>query len=213
MLRRERRLVRGLPRPRGRRHLRRVEPRIDHRRHPPLQGAAVPIRPHGHGALGGHLEGVRRQGHAPPHDRHGRRLLHGRGHCAPQGDLRSCRAVRRAGLRRRVPRHRLPREDGPRHAPVVRRRGAGGRHQQHIGQGARGRHRRLHHRPQGAHRLAPEQGPAILVLEHLGALRRRRVHRGLPNVERELRLGREVAVQCPAVPHRDGVRGLQAQRA
>ena len=44
VLRRERRPVRDAARRGGRDHLRRAQPRVDHRRHPPVQGRAPPLR-------------------------------------------------------------------------------------------------------------------------------------------------------------------------
>ena len=44
LLRRQRRAVRDAARRGGRGHLRRAQPRLDHRRHPPVQGQALPLR-------------------------------------------------------------------------------------------------------------------------------------------------------------------------
>ena len=94
VLRRQRRPVRDAARPRGRRHLRRAEPRLDHRRHPPLQGPAAALREQRHGRPGGAAARGRRR--PPPPDRHRRRVLDGRLLRPPAGDLRPGRAPRRA---------------------------------------------------------------------------------------------------------------------
>ena len=49
VLRRQRRPVRDAARRAGRDHLRRAQPRLDHRRHPPVQGPALPLRQQRHG--------------------------------------------------------------------------------------------------------------------------------------------------------------------
>ena len=76
VLRRERRPVRDAARRGGRRHLRRAQPRLDHRRHPALQGAAAALRERRHGRARGAARGGGRR--APPADRDRRRLLDGR---------------------------------------------------------------------------------------------------------------------------------------
>ena len=94
VLRRQRRPLRDAPRRGGRDHQRRPEPRLDHRRRPPLQGRAPPLPPRRHGgARGGPRDHA---GEAPPDDRHRRRLLHGRRRGAARAHLRSRRALRRA---------------------------------------------------------------------------------------------------------------------
>ena len=91
LLRRQRRAVRDAARARGRGHHRRAEPRVDHRRHPALQGAALPLRELRHGRAGGAPEGRGRRAAAP--DRHRRRLLHGRLRRQAGRDLRPRRAA------------------------------------------------------------------------------------------------------------------------
>ena len=101
LLRRERRRLRGALR-RGRRdHLRRAQPRVDHRRHPALQGAAAPLREPRHGRPRGAARGgVRRP---VPGDRDRRRLLDGRLHRPaatrsatwPSATTRSCSSTTR----------------------------------------------------------------------------------------------------------------------
>ena len=76
-----RRQWRAVTRPcsgRGRGHLRRAQPCLDHRRRPPLQGAALPLPQCRHGRSRGAAEGRRRRRRALQADRHRRRLLDGR---------------------------------------------------------------------------------------------------------------------------------------
>ena len=80
---------------RGRDHLRRAEPRLDHRRHPALQGEALPLRQLRHGRARDAAEGGRGRRRALQADRHRRRLLDGRLRRKASGDLRARRAVRR----------------------------------------------------------------------------------------------------------------------
>ena len=107
----------------GRHHLRRAEPRLHHRRHPALQGPALPLRQPGHG---GPRDATDRGHHAgepgPPQDhRHRRRLLDGRLPRPARGDLRPRREVRRHGHGGRLPRgglHGRHRAGTPEHAGV-----------------------------------------------------------------------------------------------
>ena len=78
VLRRERRRVRGAARRGGRGHLRRAQPRLDHRRHPPVQGAALPLRERRHGGPRGALREADAAGARFKLDRDRRRLLDGR---------------------------------------------------------------------------------------------------------------------------------------
>ena len=78
LLRRQWRPLRDPARPRGRGHLRRAQPRLDHRRRPPLQGAALPLQECRHGRSRGAAAGRRRGRRALQADRHRRRLLDGR---------------------------------------------------------------------------------------------------------------------------------------
>ena len=80
VLRRERRPVRDAARRGGRDHLRRAQPRVDHRRRPPLQGRAPPLRARRPGRPRGEAQGD--AGQAPAHDRDRRRVLDGRRHRA-----------------------------------------------------------------------------------------------------------------------------------
>ena len=61
-VRRQRRPVRAAARRAGRHHQRRAEPRLDHRRHPPVQGAALALRAQRHGRSGALPAGGRGQG-------------------------------------------------------------------------------------------------------------------------------------------------------
>ena len=109
LLRRQRRAVRGAARRARRGHLRPAQPRLDHRRHPALQGAPPPLRKRRHGrARGAAARGRRRP---PPADRHRRRLLDGRLPGPARRDLRPGRTPRRAGHGRRLPRRRRRRAD------------------------------------------------------------------------------------------------------
>ena len=119
VLRRERRPLRDAPRRARRDHLRRAQPRVDHRRHPPLQGRAPPLRARRHGRARGHAR--EDAGQAPAHDRDRRRLLDGRRRRAARAHLRSRREIPRARHGRRQPRDRLRRQDRPRHDRALRR--------------------------------------------------------------------------------------------
>ena len=133
LLRRERRPLRGAARPRRRGHLRRAQPRVDHRRDPALQGGAVPLcERRSRRARGAARRGGRR---AHPDDRDGRRLLDGRPHRRPGRHLRSRRAPRRSRHGRRLPRRRLRRAERSRHAGASRCHGAGRHHHGHARQG------------------------------------------------------------------------------
>ena len=109
LFRRQRRAVRAAARPGRRRHLGRSEPRLDHRRHPPVQGEALPLRQFRHGRPRDPAEGGPRRRRPLHPDRHRRRLLDGRLSRQPAGDPRAGRPLRRAGHGRRLPRHRLHR--------------------------------------------------------------------------------------------------------
>ncbi len=88
LLRRQWRPVRDPARRRGRGHLRRAQPRLDHRRRPPLQGAALPLQECRHGRSRGAAAGRRRGRRALQADRHRRRLLDGRLYRPARRDLR-----------------------------------------------------------------------------------------------------------------------------
>ena len=95
LLRRQRRAVRDPAGGRGRRDLRRAQPRQHHRRRPPVQGAPAALPALRHGRARGEAEGERRR--PLPPDRHRRRVLHGRRPGRPARRLRPRRSVRRAG--------------------------------------------------------------------------------------------------------------------
>ena len=119
LLRRQRRRVRDAARRAGRDRLRRAQPRVDHRRHPP-----APRRGgyrYAHADLADlERSSSRRPTRAPPAGRHRRRLLHGRRPGPARRDLRPRRAPRRAGHGRRLARHRLRGTDRARHARALR---------------------------------------------------------------------------------------------
>ena len=119
VLRRQRRSLRVAAHGRGRRHLRRAEPRLGDRRHPPVQGApaAIPKRRHGRPRA----VPDRGRGCPPPADRHRRRLLDGRLPRRPRRHLRPGRAARRARHGRRLPCGRVRRPARPRDARALRR--------------------------------------------------------------------------------------------
>ena len=95
LLRRQRRRLRGAARRAGRHRLRRAQPRLDHRRHPARQGAALPLRPRRPGRPGSE---ARRGGRRPaPAGGHRRRLLDGRRPGPARRDLRHRRAAPGAG--------------------------------------------------------------------------------------------------------------------
>ena len=104
--------------------LRRAQPRLDHRRHPALQGAAATATRTATwtSSRRGSQEAA---GRALPADRDRRRLLDGRLPRQARRDLRPRRAARRARAGRRLARGRLRRPAGARHARAVRRRRAG----------------------------------------------------------------------------------------
>ena len=89
LLRRQRRPVRDDPQRRGRGHLGRAEPRLDHRRHPPVQGRAPSLRERRHGRARKAPRRNAGQAHAPDRDR--RRVLDGRLHRQARRDRRSSR--------------------------------------------------------------------------------------------------------------------------
>ncbi len=106
-LRRQRRPLRDPARRRGRGHLRRAQPRLDHRRHPAVQGRPPPLPQRRHGRARRAPEGHPGQAHAAHRDRRG--LLDGRLPREARRHLRPRGPVRRAGDDRRVPRHGLHR--------------------------------------------------------------------------------------------------------
>ena len=107
VLRRQRRRLRGAARRAGRRDLRPAEPRLDHRRHPPLQGASAPVRERRHGRARDATE--RGGGRSLPARGDRRRVLDGRLRRQARRDLRPRRAARRAGAGRRLARRRVRR--------------------------------------------------------------------------------------------------------
>ena len=119
LLRRQWRPLRDPARGRGRGHLGRAQPRLDHRRRPPLQGAALPLQECRHGRPRGAAAGGRRRRRALQADRHRRRLLDGRLYRPARPDLRPRRALRRARPCRRQPRHRRGRREAAAAPPNI----------------------------------------------------------------------------------------------
>ena len=103
LLRRQRRALRDAARAGGRDHLRRAQPRLDHRRRPALQGQAPTATPTTTWPTSS-AACKEARGRPPPADRDRRRLLDGRHHRRPAGDLRPRRPLRRDGDGRRQPR-------------------------------------------------------------------------------------------------------------
>ena len=120
LLRRQRRPVRGAARRGGRRHLGRAQPRLDHRRHPALQGAAAAVRATAtwtswrrgcEEASGARYRLIATDG-VFSMDGYMRQA---------DGDLRPGRAARRAGDGGRLARGRVRRAGRPRHPRAARR--------------------------------------------------------------------------------------------
>ena len=74
--------------------------------------------------------------------------------------------LRRHGVRRRLPRDRLHRQDGPRHPRALRRGGQDRRHHDDARQGARRGVGRLRQRATRDRRDVPAAGAAVPVLQH-----------------------------------------------
>ena len=135
LLRRQRRAVRDAARRGGRGHLRRAQPRLDHRRHPPVQGEAAAATPTTTWPSWRQL--LRDAADARY------RLIATDGVFSMdgiianlRGHLRPRRPVRRDGHGGRLPRGRLHRRGRPRHARALRRDGPRGHHHRHPRQGA-----------------------------------------------------------------------------
>ena len=157
LLRRERRGVRGPARRAGRGHLRRAEPRLDHRRRTAVQGAAAALRQPRHGRAGAAAgRGCRC---ALPARRHRRRVLDGRLPRTARRDLRARRPARRAGHGRRLARGRVRGTRRARHAGAVRGRRPRRHRDRHAGQGARRSVRRVRRGAPGDRRRCSSSGP------------------------------------------------------
>ena len=166
---------------RGCRPHRRPEPRVDHRRHPPLQGEALhraARRPRGirEGAEGGPVLPA-----SPPD--HRRRLLDG-GRDRPASRAgRPLRPVRDDPRRRRLARHGRPRDDGPRHGGAARRERPDP--DPHLdareGDGLGGR--RLHYRPERRRRPSPSAIANDALFQLAPTRGRRIVPRGVPDAD------------------------------
>jgi hypothetical protein len=126
----------------GRDHLRRAQPRVDHRRRPAVQGAAPPLRERRSGRPRGQLKAT---AGSLPHHRHRRRVLDGRQHRATSTQI--CDLAERYGALVMVddsPRDRLYRRVGPRHRRAQRLHGARGSDHDDPRQGPGRRLGRLH---------------------------------------------------------------------
>ena len=113
--------------PEGRDHLRRPQPRLDHRRRPAVQGEALPLRQQRHGGPRALPAGSRTPARGSSRPTACSAWTASSPSCR---DLRPGREVRRAGHGRRQPLHRLLRPHRPRHAGTPRR--AGPRRHHHV---------------------------------------------------------------------------------
>ena len=198
VLRRQRRRVRGALRRRGRHHLRRAEPRLDHRRHPAEQGRPVPLQERRHGRPAGPARGGRAGGRAAGLRRHRRGVLDGRLVRPARRDLRPGRRVRGAGARRRLARRGLRRRRRPGHPRAVRRHRPGRHPHRDAGQGAGRSVRRLRREPPGDRRPAAPALASLPVLQLGRAGRRGRLaRRARPRVRARARRGRRCAPTPP----------------
>ncbi len=145
LLRCERRAVRGAARPRRRRHLGCAQPRLHHRRDPALQGDAAALCERRPGRARGAAPGGGRRPYAD--DRDGRRLLDGRPHRRPVGDLRPRRPPRCARDGGRLPCRRVRGAERPRHARAAPGHRTRRHPHRHPGQGDGRRVGRLRLRP------------------------------------------------------------------
>ena len=119
-----------------------------------------------------------------PSDCHRRRLLHGRDHRQPGGDLRTGRSLRRLGHGGRFARGRISRSQRTRHARVLRRRGPHRHPHRHAGQGPGRRQRRLHQRAQRDHPVAASAVAALSVFQLAAAADRGGFAHGIGGVGR-----------------------------
>ncbi len=200
VLRREHRAVRDHHRAAGRDHLRRAEPRLDHRRRAAVQGPPAALRQLRHGRARGPAHRGRRR--PAPRGGHRRRLLDGRRGGRPAGDLRPGRVPRRAGRGGRLARGGLRRGARSRHPGGDRDGLPGRRADRHAGQGAGWGVRRLHLRPARAGRVAAPAVAPLPVLQLPGAGGRRHLDRGAGPHRTLRRPARAPGAQRRAVPRR-----------
>ena len=161
---RQRRRFRGRAQRAGRDDLRPPGARLDRRRHAPVQGPAGHLQAFRHGPPRGKTAAARRRPRQADH--HRRLLFHGRrpGQAGP--DRGPGRKIQRPGLRRRLARQRLHRQDRPRHPRALRRGRQDRHHHHHPGQGPGRRLGRLRLRPARTGGNVPPEGPALPVLQH-----------------------------------------------
>ena len=180
LLRRQRRPVRAAAGRRGRGHFRRAEPRLDHRRHPPVQGQALPLRATATWPI------WKQQLQAADAAGARTKLITTDGTFSMDGFIAQldqitalADEIQRAGAHRRMPLHRLPRRHRPRCGRSPRRDGQDRHLHRHAGQGARRRAGRLHHRPQGSDRDAAPALAPLPVLQLAAAARGGRGDQGV----------------------------------
>ena len=171
LLRRQRRPLRDAAGRRGRGGERRAQPREHRRRHPPVQGEALPLPQQRHGATS------RRSSRKPRPPARASSSSRPTACSRWTASSRTCsaicdlaRAPRRAHHGRRLARGRLRGRGGPRHAGALRRRGADRHPHRHARQGDGRRLGRLHRRP-ARDRGAPAPALAPLPLLQLARAR------------------------------------------
>ena len=181
---------------RGRRdHLRRAQPRLDHRRRAAVQGQALPLRHHRHGRPRDAAEAGRRRRRALP-------LIATDGVFSMDGYVAKlpeiCALAEKYGALVMV-------DDchatghlgaaGQGHAGAHRRRRSRRHRHRHLRQDARRRHGRLRRRRAADHRPAAPARPALSVLQRLAPAGRRRLaeghrdRRGAPTTARTKLMG------------------------
>ena len=174
LFRRQWRRVRAAARRSRRDHLRQPQPRLDHRRRPPLEGQALPVRQLGHERARGSAQGGRFRGRPVQAHRDRRRVLDGRLRRQTEGGLRAGRPLRRARAGRRLPCDRASGREGARHAGADRRGRARRYRHRHVRQDARRRHGRLRRRRAADRRSFAPAGAALSVLQLARPADRRR---------------------------------------
>ena len=204
VLRRQWRRVRAPVRRQGRHRIRQPQPCLDHRRRAPLQGAPLPLRQRRHGRPRAEPQGSASRRSTASRRRDGRRLLHGRLFREARRHPQARRPLRCPHHGRRLPRHRLHRPEGARHAGPG---GHQGRHpHRHARQGARRLGRRIHRRGAADRRPHAAAVAALSLLERPAARRRRGRHQGHRTRRKGRRPAGPTVRQRRALPQRHGRR-------